>query len=137
MLTNPEQMSANAFPGMVGAALEYMIDAGQRSVLFLDVMRQRGEQYREHVAESAPHVLNFSVELLVDGRTLNEPVNYALVAIVRSAGWTRPRHRRLQGGQRNRGDHAGRASLLFHRISARPDARADHRKDRASGGAFH
>jgi len=86
MLTNPEQISANAFPGMVGAALEYMIDAGQRSVLFLDVMRQRGEQYREHVAESAPHVLNFSVELLVDGRTLNEPVNYALVAIVPPAG---------------------------------------------------
>ena len=34
------------------ACLEYMIDAAQRSVLFWDVMRQRGNQYREHLAET-------------------------------------------------------------------------------------
>ena len=60
-----------------------MVDAGQRSVLFLDVMRQRGDQYREHVAETAPHVLNYAVELIIDGRKLDEPVNYALVRIIR------------------------------------------------------
>ena len=42
--------------GLVASAVEYMIDAGQRSVLFMDVMRQRGDQYREHVAQTAPHV---------------------------------------------------------------------------------
>ena len=47
-----------------------MVDIGQRSVLFLDVMRQRGDQYREHVAETAPHVLDYAVELIVDGRKL-------------------------------------------------------------------
>ncbi|MBR0846419.1 DUF3141 domain-containing protein [Bradyrhizobium diazoefficiens] len=68
--------------GLVAAAVEYMVDAGQRSVLFLDIMRQRGDQYREHVAQTAPHVLQYAAELITDGRTLDEPVNYALVRIV-------------------------------------------------------
>src|ERR1700730_8632221 len=68
--------------GLVASAVEYMVDAGQRSVLFLDVMRRRGDQYREHVAQTAPHVLQYSAELIVDGRKLAEPVNYALVRII-------------------------------------------------------
>ena len=59
-----------------------MVDAAQRSVLFWDVMRQRGDQYREHLAQTAPHVLSFAAELVVDGRTLDQPVNYALVRII-------------------------------------------------------
>jgi pimeloyl-ACP methyl ester carboxylesterase len=71
---------------MFGPAVEYLIDAAQRSVLFWDVMRQRGNQYREHLAETAPHVLDYEVELLVDGRKLDRPVNYALVRVVPPAG---------------------------------------------------
>ena len=71
---------------MFGPAMEYMVDAAQRSVLFWDVMRQRGNQYREHLAETAPHVLDYEVELLVDGRTLDRPVNYALVRVVPPPG---------------------------------------------------
>ena len=41
-------------------AIECMTDAAQRWVLFWDVMRQRGNQYREHLAETAPHVLDYS-----------------------------------------------------------------------------
>jgi hypothetical protein len=59
-----------------------MVDAGQRSVLFLDVMRRRGDQYREHIAQTAPHVLQYAAELIIDGRKLDEPVNYALVRII-------------------------------------------------------
>jgi Protein of unknown function (DUF3141) len=72
--------------GLWGAAVEYMIDATQRSVLFWDVMRQRGNQYREHLAETAPHVLDYGAELVVDGRKLERPVNYALVRIVPPPG---------------------------------------------------
>jgi pimeloyl-ACP methyl ester carboxylesterase len=68
--------------GLVASAVEYMLDAGQRSMLFLDVMRQRGDQYREHDAQTAPHVLQYAAELIVDGRKLDEPVNYALVRII-------------------------------------------------------
>ena len=68
--------------GLVASAVEYMVDAGQRSLLFLDVMRQRGDQYREHVAQTAPHVLQYATELIMDGRKLDEPANYALVRII-------------------------------------------------------
>jgi pimeloyl-ACP methyl ester carboxylesterase len=64
------------------SAMEYAIDAAQRSVLFWDVLRQRGNQYREHLVESAPHVLDYEVELVVDGRKLPRPVNYGLVRVI-------------------------------------------------------
>jgi hypothetical protein len=72
--------------GMFAPAMEYMVDAAQRSVLFWDAMRQRGNQYREHLAETAPHVLDYEVELVVDGRTLDRPVNYGLVRVVPPPG---------------------------------------------------
>jgi len=67
--------------GGLGPVAGYLADAVQRGVLFLDVMRQRGNAYRAHLAETAPHVLNFEAELVVDGRNLEPPVNYALVKI--------------------------------------------------------
>jgi hypothetical protein len=72
--------------GMFGPWMEYAVDAAQRSVLFWDVLRQRGNQYREHLQENAPHVLEYKVELVVDGRRLERPVNYGLVRIVPPAG---------------------------------------------------
>ena len=53
--------------GIFAPAMNYLIDAAQRSVLFWDVMRQRGKQYREHMAQAVPHVLHYDVELVVDG----------------------------------------------------------------------
>jgi len=72
--------------GMFAPAIDYAIDAAQRSILFWDVLRQRSEQYRAHMAETAPHVLDYEVELILDGRRLNRPVNYALAKIVPPAG---------------------------------------------------
>jgi hypothetical protein len=60
---------------MFTPVMDYMIDAAQRGVLFCDVMRQRGNQYRKRLAETVPHVLEYEVELVVDGRTLDRPVN--------------------------------------------------------------
>ena len=74
------------FAGLFASALEYLVDAGQRNILFWDVMRQRGNQYREHMAESAPHVLEFEAELIMDGRRLERPVNYCLARIIPPAG---------------------------------------------------
>ncbi len=69
-----------------GPLVEYMVDAAQRSVLFWDVMRQRGNQYHEHLAKVAPNVLSYAAELVIDGRTLERPVNYALARIVPPKG---------------------------------------------------
>src|SRR5512132_3777321 len=81
------QFSPNTF-GLFGSAVDYMVDAAQRTVLFWDVMRQRGDQYREHLAETVPHVLSYEAELIIDGRTLKCPVNYGLVRLVPPNGMT-------------------------------------------------
>ena len=52
-------LTTSSMFGMFAPAMEYMVDAAQRRVLFWDVMRQRGNQYREHLAETAPHVLDY------------------------------------------------------------------------------
>ncbi|HEX2943624.1 MAG TPA: DUF3141 domain-containing protein [Rhodopila sp.] len=61
---------------------EYWLDAWQRSILSLDVLRQRANIHLEHTAKEVPHVLKFAAELVRDGRTLGRPVNYALVRII-------------------------------------------------------
>ena len=78
---------ATRYPTDVAAsAVEYALDAYQRSVLFCDVLRQRGNQYREHLTKTVPHVLDYQVELVVDGRTLERPVNYGLVRVLPPEG---------------------------------------------------
>jgi uncharacterized protein DUF3141 len=77
-----ESKPSPLFMMSLSPAWEYLVDAAQRSVLFWDVMRQRGEQYREHLAQTTPHVLHFEVELVVDGRTLPRPVNYGLTLVI-------------------------------------------------------
>jgi pimeloyl-ACP methyl ester carboxylesterase len=67
-------------------AAAYWADAWQRGVLYLDVLRRRGNQYREHMAEKVPHVLSFTGELVADGRELERPVNYGLVRITPPEG---------------------------------------------------
>jgi hypothetical protein len=65
---------------------QYCIDAWQRTILYLEVLRQRGNTYFEQTARTAPNVLTFQAELLVDGRKLERPVNYGLVRIVPPPG---------------------------------------------------
>ena len=50
-------------------AIDYVIDAGQRATLFLDVMRQRALQAQAQEEKIAPNVLEFDAELISDGRT--------------------------------------------------------------------
>ncbi|MHA3978982.1 DUF3141 domain-containing protein [Halovulum sp. GXIMD14794] len=64
------------------SVFEYWTDAWQRNVLFLDTMRKRAEQYEAHSSQTAPHVLDYKVELVVDGRRLERPVNYMLVRVL-------------------------------------------------------
>jgi pimeloyl-ACP methyl ester carboxylesterase len=66
----------------------YSVDAAQRSVLFWDAIRQRGNQFVEHTRAGLPPVLHFDYEVVVDGRSLERPVNYALLRIVPPEGVT-------------------------------------------------
>jgi pimeloyl-ACP methyl ester carboxylesterase len=76
-----EASPLDAWSRLWSDASSYWVDAWQRSVLYLDVMRRRGNQYHEHMAEKVPHVLSFTGELVADGRKLQRPVNYGLVRI--------------------------------------------------------
>jgi Protein of unknown function (DUF3141) len=60
---------------------QYAIDHAQRAAIFWDTLRQRGNNYLEHVQHGQPPVLHFKYETVLDGRTLARPVNYALVRI--------------------------------------------------------
>ncbi|GAB3396429.1 DUF3141 domain-containing protein [Azotobacter armeniacus] len=60
----------------------YGVDAAQRSVLFWDTLRQRGDNYLEHLQQGQPPLLHFDHETVLDGRTFARPVNYALLRIL-------------------------------------------------------
>ncbi|MCW4151094.1 DUF3141 domain-containing protein [Halomonas sp. 18H] len=72
--------------GFGRAACEYWVDAMERGTLYLDVMRQRGNQYLEHIEKTKPNVLGFEAEVLADGRDLPRPVNYELLRILPPEG---------------------------------------------------
>jgi len=75
--------SASPWP-LLGTVTDYWTDAFQRTGLFLDVMRERGERQTAHAAKRVPHVLKFKAELVMDGRRLPRPVNYVLARVVPS-----------------------------------------------------
>lgn len=61
---------------------EYIDDVWQRGVLFMDTLRKRGNIYNEHLAQGNPPVLTFDYKIVVDGRDLETPVNFALARII-------------------------------------------------------
>jgi pimeloyl-ACP methyl ester carboxylesterase len=64
----------------------YAVDAAQRQVLFWDTMRQRGDQFVERASQGLPPVLSFAYEVVLDGRSFERPVNYALLKITPPEG---------------------------------------------------
>jgi len=93
-LQNAVDRNLGALTNGAGAATiwpdwwKYTVDAAQRSILFWDTIRQRGNVFVEHAGEGLTPVLHFAYETLIDGRTLARPVNYALVRIVPPEGVT-------------------------------------------------
>jgi pimeloyl-ACP methyl ester carboxylesterase len=82
----------NSLPDLFTA---YAVDAAQRAVLTLDVLRERGNNDRLHEQAGTPPVLIYDKELVLDGATLKRPVNYVLLRILPRPGsqvfdWKRP-----------------------------------------------
>ena len=63
-------------------ASTYWLDFAQRSLLFWDTLRQRGNNWIEHEEAGKPPLLHFRWEMVADARAFRQPVNYALVQIV-------------------------------------------------------
>jgi pimeloyl-ACP methyl ester carboxylesterase len=75
-------LSAGAPPWeLMGGWPAYLVDSVQRTVLFWDTLRQRGNDFLERNRAGLPPVLHFDYEMLVDGRQFERAVNYALVRI--------------------------------------------------------
>lgn len=67
-------------------ASRYWLDFTQRSILFWDTLRQRGNNWIEHEKAGKPPLLHFKWEMIADARTFERPVNYALVRIIPPTG---------------------------------------------------
>ena len=92
-MTTKPQPQPHAAPATVLAPSEpntpgpsSFVDAAERTVLFLDAMRRRGNTYLEHVAAGEPPLLMFAHELVLDGRDLPRPCNYLLLHLLPPAG---------------------------------------------------
>ena len=65
---------------------EYARDFWQRSIIFLDILRRRGNQQAEITARPVNSVLIFDTELVMSGESLPRPVNYSLLRVVPPEG---------------------------------------------------
>jgi len=70
------------------SAIAYGVDFAQRSVLYWDTLRERGNAFVERERTGKLPLLHFKYETILDGRTFARPVNYALVRIVPPEGVT-------------------------------------------------
>ncbi|MBP2150410.1 DUF3141 domain-containing protein [Xanthobacter flavus] len=69
-------------------SVSYAFDAAQRSLIFWDTMRQRGNNWIAHEKAGKPPLLAFDHEMVADARTFARPCNYALVRILPPDGVT-------------------------------------------------
>ena len=60
---------------------EYIVDSLQRSIIFTDILRKRGNNYIKHIRNGQPPVLTFNYELILNAKNFQRPANYALVRI--------------------------------------------------------
>ncbi|GJD53861.1 hypothetical protein OPKNFCMD_6640 [Methylobacterium crusticola] len=65
----------------LGDAFAYWTDFAQRSVLFWDTLRKRGNNWLAHEKAGKPPLLAFGWTMEADARTFARPVNYALVRV--------------------------------------------------------
>ncbi|MDR3481786.1 MAG: DUF3141 domain-containing protein [Burkholderiaceae bacterium] len=76
-------------------AIDYAVDSAQRTVLTLDVLRERGNQDKAHQDAGTPPVLIYDYDVIMDGHDFARPANYLLLKILPPAGvevfdWKRP-----------------------------------------------
>lgn len=86
-----------------GDGYEYGYDAARRSLLYMDILRKRGNIYLDHLRQGQPPVLFFDYEMVMDGTTFERPANYALVKIIDRRGTDMPDRRSLPRESRKAG----------------------------------
>jgi pimeloyl-ACP methyl ester carboxylesterase len=59
----------------------YAADAAQRAILFWNTLRERGDNFVQNAISGLKPVLHFDYDTVLDGRSFERPVNYALLKI--------------------------------------------------------
>ena len=81
--TSPlEQLSGQIGKLAPSALNEYASDFWQRSILFLDILRRRGNQREEMIAHGVASVLIYDTEVVMRGDELPRAVNYSLLRVI-------------------------------------------------------
>lgn len=65
---------------------DYVVDGWQRSILYLDLLRKRGDEEIEITARPQANVLSFSYETIFSGADFARPINYSLLRIIPPPG---------------------------------------------------
>ncbi len=72
--------------GLAADLAAYLRDAGERMVMTLDTLRERGDIFIEHEAAGCPPVLIYDYEVVADGAEMEQPCNYVLLRILPPEG---------------------------------------------------
>ena len=81
METQPDNKHIQQWSDWQKYLSEYIVDSVQRSIIFTDILRKRGNNYIKHIRSGQPPVLAFNYELILNAKTFKHPSNYALVRI--------------------------------------------------------
>ncbi len=84
----PGESAAMLPAGLGGQALAYWRDLAERSILLVDLLRERAVQDAAHEAAGTPPVLVYDYEVVMDGQQLERPSNYMLLRILPPEGVT-------------------------------------------------
>jgi tellurite resistance protein len=85
--SNPFGLSL-PFGDIQNAWFDYAVDTAQRTILFWDAMRQRGNIFLQHRVAGTPPILDFACDVVLDARAFSRPANYALLRIQPKSGMT-------------------------------------------------
>jgi hypothetical protein len=81
--SSSEQQITFPFPWL--GLFAYQRDLLERTILFVDTLRQRADDLLAHQRAGKPPLLDFDYELILDARGFEKPANYALLRITRVA----------------------------------------------------
>ncbi|MGM0417764.1 MAG: DUF3141 domain-containing protein [Thermodesulfobacteriota bacterium] len=70
----------------VNPFFEYAIDRSQRTAVIGNLLRRQSYLFFKDLENGQPPVVSFKYEIIMDGRTFDKPVNYALAKIVERRG---------------------------------------------------
>lgn len=84
----PSSASVSMLPSVMTDLPDYLTDAYQRTVLFLDLLRRRGDEEEDMTSRPMATVLRYEKETILNGNSLERPINYVLSRIVPPVGVT-------------------------------------------------